>query len=506
VVRIVTALGRLKWHRSKLLRRPPPVALETALQITMSRHCKEARKEIRNLRATLPQARPRPDWYRRRIQSSSDEQAKHRPEVDTPDDGAMARRLSEMTESALETGGKSARRAVEEAHFDESLRQRLQDRIASASLRSEHPSAFARVEAPPEARKDALEIAGAAWSGTETVEETSRRMLESSRKRAPSVPVRSLPARVRNASPGTRIENAVGQSAAYAALKESGMSAEEKEQFLKEQRERFQPGARDIPSTLSGLASLANERIEEAIARGQFKNLPRGRPQEVDHNSSSPFIDTTEYLMNKMIKRQDIVPPWIEKQKELSTAARRFRTRLRSDWKRHAARVIASHGGSLSQQMRRAEEFAAAEPSLTPKANAPGHMTPSLQAETPTTKRNLSSAVFRDSAWETAERAFHELSIKSLNSLTRTYNLMAPPAAQRPYYSLQRELKTCYADVAPLVGEEIRQRAMFPKRRHVVEGMSPSGDSASAAPLPAPSVSEFRWKDVWRDMWMAKGS
>jgi hypothetical protein len=282
------------------------------------------------------------------------------------------------------------------------------------------------------------------------------------------------------------------QSTTYAALKESGMSAEEKGQFLKEQRERFQPGARDIPSTLSGLASLANERIEEAIARGQFKNLPRGRPQEADHNASSPFIDTTEYLMNKMIKRQDIAPPWIEKQKELSTAVRRFRKRLRSDWKRHAARAIASHGGSLSQQMRRAEEFAAAELSLAKADN----MTPS--------SNHLGSVVFRDAAWETTERAFHELSIKSLNSLARTYNLMAPPAAQRPYHSLQRELKTCYADVAPLVGEEIRQRATSTKR-NVVGSASP-GNPASATPLPAPRVSEFRWKDVWRDVWTAKSS
>lgn len=448
----------------------------------------EARTEMQNLRLTLHRVRLRPESHQRRFQSSGVPKNGDTPK-DTPDEGAMARRLSEMTESALETGGKSARRAVEEAHFDESLRQRLQDRIASASLRSEHASAFSQVEAPSAARKDALEIAGARpWSGTETVEETSWRMLDS------RVPIQNLPVptRLRSASPGARIENAMDQSTTYAALKESGMSAEEKGQFLKEQRERFQPGARDIPSTLSGLASLANERIEEAIARGQFKNLPRGRPQEADHNASSPFIDTTEYLMNKMIKRQDIAPPWIEKQKELSTAVRRFRKRLRSDWKRHAARAIASHGGSLSQQMRRAEEFAAAELSLAKADN----MTPS--------SNHLGSVVFRDAAWETTERAFHELSIKSLNSLARTYNLMAPPAAQRPYHSLQRELKTCYADVAPLVGEEIRQRATSTKR-NVVGSASP-GNPASATPLPAPRVSEFRWKDVWRDVWTAKSS
>jgi hypothetical protein len=372
---------------------------------------------------------------------------------DAPDEGAMVRRLSQMTESALETGGKSARRAVDETPFDEKLRRRLQDRIASA-IRSD-PS-----EAPPAGERG---IADA---------RLGQRMPESHK--------RPSPVRMPTSTRPTRIESAIDQSTAYAALKKSGMTAEEKDQFLKDQRARFQPGARDIPATLSGLASLANERIEEAIARGQFKNLPRGKPLAVDHNSSSPFIDTTEYLMNKMIKKQDIVPPWIEKQKEVSTAARRFRSRLRSDWKRHAARVIASYGGSPSQQIRRAEEFAAAEPK-------PGSdpISPSGQS--------IDTGVFRDAAWETAEHNFHELSIKSLNSLTRSYNLMAPWTAQRPYFSLQRELKACYADVAPLIPAEIHQHAMAPKQKSLAERMP------GPARLPG-----FSWRDVWKDMF--KGS
>ena len=38
--------------------------------------------------------------------------------------------------------------------------------------------------------------------------------------------------------------------------------------------------------------------------------------------------------MNKMIQRQDIVPPWIEKQQELVKTANVFRGRLRADWVR----------------------------------------------------------------------------------------------------------------------------------------------------------------------------
>lgn len=44
--------------------------------------------------------------------------------------------------------------------------------------------------------------------------------------------------------------------------------------------------------------------------------------------------------MNGMIKKQDIVPPWIEKQQEVASAAATFRKRLRHDWKRHVARSV----------------------------------------------------------------------------------------------------------------------------------------------------------------------
>ena len=36
-------------------------------------------------------------------------------------------------------------------------------------------------------------------------------------------------------------------------------------------KERFGPGVGTMPNSFRGLAALANERIEDAIARGQFK-------------------------------------------------------------------------------------------------------------------------------------------------------------------------------------------------------------------------------------------
>ncbi|KAK5002031.1 hypothetical protein LTR28_011913, partial [Elasticomyces elasticus] len=76
---------------------------------------------------------------------------KHGEDRSEKEQGAMSKRLSEMSDETLETGGKSARKAIEEAGFDEQLRKKLEERIANASFRSENASAFAQAELPSSA-------------------------------------------------------------------------------------------------------------------------------------------------------------------------------------------------------------------------------------------------------------------------------------------------------------------------------------------------------------------
>ena len=461
--------------------------------------------------------------------------------------GAMSKRLSEMSEENLETGGRSAAKAVEEAGFSEELKRQLEEKIAHANFVNENRSAFAQVNMPSSAGKGTRDIATAEpWSGTESLQDATLRMLTDAHKpiRAPpKVPgIRGPPTKVDTGRPskkagksstGSRIANARDKSSMYEFMKDSGLSEQEREKLRQEMKQRFAPHARAIPATIQGLASLANERIEDAIARGKFKNLPRGQKIERDHNASSPFIDTTEYLMNKIIQRQDIVPPWIEKQQELVTTATRFRSRLRADWRRHVSRVISSRGGSLENQMRLAEEYAYAESVENPqkkkeeKLNAidnSGHVSqitlsgqlkvaapepqmsiqdeeakveneikimeqtfdddgslrsrpdgtvivsteqpeqhlPAAQQESAPPRRQTVPP-FRDPQWLETERAYLNAAIDNLNSITRSYNLMAPPIARKPYYYLDRELKACFADVAPQVALAIKERALAPK-------------------------------------------
>jgi len=272
--------------------------------------------------------------------------------------------------------------------------------------------------------------------------------------------------------------------------------------------------------------------------------------------------------MNKMIQRQDIVPPWIEKQQELVKAANVFRGRLRNDWKRHAARTIASRGGSLQDQMRTADLYAEAERIYNPKKRAVEQIsvptnttddpvmvkiiqeapvagqTPEIQVsletkdaevtisesvapvEVETTPEVISSessakipvapppislpAPFRIPSWESAEQSYLNLAITNLNNLTRSYNLMAPDLAKKPYFSLERELKACYADVAPILAQEIKERAARPPKELVEKiGHRPGSvlerfGTADSAKIYDSKKPLYGFREFWNDLFGEK--
>lgn len=266
--------------------------------------------------------------------------------------------------------------------------------------------------------------------------------------------------------------------------------------------------------------------------------------------------------MNKMIQRQEIVPPWIEKQQELVKAANVFRARLRNDWKRHAARVIASRGGSLPDQMRTADRYAEAERVHNPKkraveqisvptnatsdpvmvkiiqeapSEAQGSDPPSIHVSletkdgelvlepviTPTQPETAESppsppstplpAPFRIPSWETAELSYLQLAITNLNNLTRSYNLMAPDLVKKPYFSLERELKSCYADVAPQLSAAIKERAARPAKELVEKiGHRPGSVlerfSADKAVVHDSKKPLYGFKEFWSDLFAEERS
>ncbi|CAK7237333.1 hypothetical protein SCUCBS95973_009924 [Sporothrix curviconia] len=492
--------------------------------------------------------------------------------------GAMARRLEEATEEALLTGGRAGRKAVEEAGFSEELKNRLFNKIADAEFRAEHNGTLAAAGLDPQTLGSSSSRSGAGtrdmasgqpWTGDEAPEDTILRMLDDARKPLPpglrgkpSIPnpimvdmrLRRAPATTPGQRAATARDRATmyggksaqsAQSATSAGSVAASSDEKQRDAFRKELRERFGAGvgAANMPNSFSGLAGLANERIEDAIARGQFRDIARGPGVERDARADNPFIDTTEYIMNKMIQRQEIVPPWIEKQQELVRAARVFRSQLRTDWRRHAARTLASRGGTLEEQMATAARYAAAEQAHNPRRRdvekisvATNHTDDavmgavlSLQSQTSPASSSSSSPStatdtatpspapdismarpLRDAQWEAAEQSYLKLSIKNLNALTRSYNLMAPELAKKPYFSLERELQSCFADVAPTLANTIRDRAARPAKasggdateamgRRVLEKFI--GESGGSARVYDSKKPNYGLKEMWRDFW-----
>jgi hypothetical protein len=194
----------------------------------------------------------------------------------------MSRRLSQATEEALMTGGRSGRKAIEEAGFSEELKAQLLERIQSSQFRAENAPAFTEASLSSNIGRGSREIAtGQAWTGTEAPQDTILRMLDDTRKplspglrgkaKIPSPVVDMRIKRETKARPGQRLANARDKTSIYAISKDLNLSEEEREEMRRELKERFSPASRAMPTSFSGLAALANERIEDAIARGQFK-------------------------------------------------------------------------------------------------------------------------------------------------------------------------------------------------------------------------------------------
>lgn len=198
----------------------------------------------------------------------------------------MSRLLSELSHENLETGGRSAQKAINEAGFSEELKNELLDRISGAqAARSHAVSAFAQAQMPASAPKQSQDLAAAKpWTGTESLSDGALRMLNDASKpvrvpfKAPGAqrpPTRVDTGRPAKGSPssssGVRLANARDKTSMYSYLQDSSLSQKEREQMRKDLKERFTPAARSAPMTLRGLESLANERIEDAIARYVFE-------------------------------------------------------------------------------------------------------------------------------------------------------------------------------------------------------------------------------------------
>ncbi|KAI9023473.1 hypothetical protein DFJ74DRAFT_669161 [Hyaloraphidium curvatum] len=93
--------------------------------------------------------------------------------------------------------------------------------------------------------------------------------------------------------------------------------------------------ARAAGTTLSSPTSpwqaMIEGRIAEARRKGAFDNL-QGRGKRIEDQGGVVGVDNTEFILNRMMKAQDILPSFLELARRHTELLSAFRDRLRKEW------------------------------------------------------------------------------------------------------------------------------------------------------------------------------
>ncbi|CAE7199587.1 unnamed protein product [Rhizoctonia solani] len=74
--------------------------------------------------------------------------------------------------------------------------------------------------------------------------------------------------------------------------------------------------SRPNPVSIRGWNALIEERIQKAQATGMFDKIEgRGKPLKQTVEEMNPFVAREEFLMNRIVRKNDAAPPWVELQK-----------------------------------------------------------------------------------------------------------------------------------------------------------------------------------------------
>jgi hypothetical protein len=222
--------------------------------------------------------------------SAADAPETNRATVDKdPEDSAIRRRLQSLAESAqpLRDDPKAGQvSSTSTSAMTDHDMLKLQERISQAAFNASYPRAHAQINLPSSADKLTRDIvADKPWTGEESTHDSVLRMLTDVHKPL-KMPV---PKPTLSSLPLKGPKKTVPQKGTGRVL-----AAKEASQGYSLLKEKLSPGFRAMPATMEGLASLAEERIQDARSRGEFNNLPgRGKPAQKDHLNDSAYIDRT---------------------------------------------------------------------------------------------------------------------------------------------------------------------------------------------------------------------
>ena len=197
-------------------------------------------------------------------------------------EGAMHRRLRSLSESAQGIPPHFKSSPITDIDI-----LKVHDRIAQASFKNTYAKAHAEHTLPSSADKLTRQIAAdVPWTGVESQHDTALRMLTDMYKPL-KIPVGKPTLSALPLSGPSKLPKPK-------TVSDRALAAKEASQGYSLLKEKFSPGFTRMPATVEGLASLAEERIQNARSRGEFRNLPgSGKPMKQDHLDENPYLDRT---------------------------------------------------------------------------------------------------------------------------------------------------------------------------------------------------------------------
>lgn len=234
------------------------------------------------------------------------------------------------------------------------------------------------------------------WKGTESTADVHNRMLLD--LLPPAKPINGhnrimSPPR----DPKARVAAARESSIDY----KTGTYKEEDDNFRELYKERLMGPSMFVnsnsPTATMGMAqTMADVRINATINRktGQFDSPDmssvRGKPLNPEHLANAT---DSNYFVNQILNKQEVLPPWIENQQLLEKDIKRFRSGLDDLWTKHVFSKLNPGSNSKLDVLARAKPIAAAP---------------------------------YDQEFATSNSSYVNEKVKHINDAIRSYNLMCP--------------------------------------------------------------------------------
>ncbi|WFC99637.1 hypothetical protein MYAM1_002382 [Malassezia yamatoensis] len=255
---------------------------------------------------------------------------------------------------------------------------------------------------------------------------------------------------LRSSAKQTRIKSAVDRSYRYPDQKNAKVQAESREDDDKDKEDKPLLG---VVSAAKGMAGIAEMKIEEAIRKGTFKqNSLRGKPIPYDSNEGNAHLQREEFILNRMVQRQNAAPPFVEMNMDMKKEERALRQNIQAAWICRAILDLEANAAYSSMEpvvVHWIENDAS--PSDIPEFT--------FDAHTDGQKSLIAWARdFRDGRWVYEQRNYHEAAVQQLNQTIRRYNNIAPYFARRLLYTKQGFIQDVLDRAFPLLIEAASAR------------------------------------------------